>query len=65
MAGKSKTGALRAIGRRLVDSGDDDLEGGRAGRRWCRVCGRPVRSSWGDVCSRPSCHARELARWDD
>jgi hypothetical protein len=33
-----------------------------AARRWCRVCGRPVRSQVGEVCSRPDCHRRYLQR---
>jgi len=34
------------------------------GRVWCRICGRPVHSRLGEVCSRTSCHDRYLARHD-
>ncbi len=44
--------------------GRGDGGGGRGtGRVWCRVCGRPVGSVLGEVCSRPSCHDRYLARF--
>lgn len=25
-------------------------------KKWCRICGRPVRSKFGNVCSRARCH---------
>ena len=46
--------------RRLLD--EVDVRGGhgkhhsRGRARSCVVCGRQVRSSLGDVCSRPACH---------
>ncbi len=34
----------------------------KAGKRWCRICGRPVQAAFGEVCSRPECHHRYLQR---
>jgi hypothetical protein len=31
---------------------------------WCSVCGAPVRSSIGTVCSKPRCHRTAMARED-
>jgi len=54
--------ASKGRGRRGRNNDDD---GGRsAGRVWCRICGRPVRSSIGDVCSAPRCHRAAMARDD-
>lgn len=36
--------------------------GHSAGRVWCRICGRPVRSKLGEVCNSPECHRRYLGR---
>jgi hypothetical protein len=43
---------------------NDDNDARPAGRVWCRICGRPVRSSVGEVCSKPSCHQAAMARGD-
>jgi hypothetical protein len=43
---------------------DDDNGGRSAGRVWCRICGRPVRSSLGEVCSAPRCHRAAMAQED-
>jgi hypothetical protein len=43
---------------------NDDNDARPAGRVWCRICGRPVRSSVGEVCSKPSCHRAAMARGD-
>ncbi len=32
------------------------------GKVFCTVCGCPVRSKLGNVCSKPRCHARAASR---
>lgn len=65
MAGKGQA-ALRVIGRRLNASGDGGIDTDAVDSRvYCVICGRPVRSKLGAVCSRPACHDRYLARFED
>ena len=58
---------LFSSGRRGRTFDEVDIRGGhgknysRGRARSCVVCGRQVRSSLGDVCSRPACH-RTAAR---
>jgi hypothetical protein len=52
-SGKSGKGRAPQRGVHTDDAG---------GKVWCRICGRPVRSRLGAVCSSPKCQTRALAR---